>query len=185
MQKIEMGNIKKDIIIKKYTESKIKNRCKIIVPLGFFIAVLDQEGNIKFSHESRNEPFRKLTDIYFIRQRITEPEPWGTSNIQYIDQDSGLKRNMGANGNIFFYVKSPIKIVRQTANIGNKISVEDIIGLLKPKIDVIIKKLIPQHILGLNLEQTSQLIKESLCCVFDEYGLIIDNFSINRVVFYE
>ncbi|MCL2637975.1 MAG: hypothetical protein FWD48_06335 [Oscillospiraceae bacterium] len=146
MQIISLGNIDEDIILWKYSDTTVKNICKIIVPLGFEAITKNSYGDIETIFEDSEKISKKLVDVRYARMQIKNIDTWGVGAIPLQPNESNKKLNFGVHGDWGFSVRNSKVLLEKTAGIGDNVKISDIVELIRPYLNQIVKNVFSSYI---------------------------------------
>jgi len=169
---------------------------KICVPFDYEAVIIPDNHPQKIIFGSLQKKYFLIKSasapkIYFIKKSMAETIeiPWGVGDISYKDQRSNILKKMGVNGSLKFGIQNSKKLVKIMINSVNELNILDILNLFENKFKTSVKTKLTELINNKSIDNfeknytvTSNIIKDHLFEVFDEYGLSLVVFNINGII---
>jgi len=164
-------------------------KVRVCLPMGFDAVINMANKGIETvfgdSSEYSHGDFRNISDVYFVRKHINEPQEWGCGEIPCVDAENGTAIILGLNGILNFSVQNSNMLVKEIAGLGNSVKIKDMTKHLMPELKMTIKNLFLGQTLEKNIGTVSQIINDNLILlseIFTKYGLRLDSFVVGSII---
>ncbi len=130
-------------------------------------------------------------EVYFINKTIQMAIKWGVGNVGYMEPTYNFPLVIGAGGELILKVENGKKLLLKLVGTENLLLQEKLVayfrGILSTKVKSVLAKTIKKEKINIfeideNLEELSENLLPLLKPEFEEYGLSLERFLVDRII---
>jgi hypothetical protein len=173
----------KTLLSWRYIKKPLPKSCSIAVPHGLEAVVAINGEIFETLYEGSEKSYKGLSDLYVVRKSAVHTRQWGVGNIDYIDNETGKNKRIGANGPFSVGVDNSFNFVQAVALNNDTLCINDIKGLITPKLTAVAKSVFSKAVNRWDLNMAARQMKNELTeLLYIQYGLFLEDISVDSII---